>query len=131
MRLAGAQYPDIADKLKYRSATDAKKAVDRAFKRVHIEPSEEQIRMAMNRYERLLLAVWPSALKGVVSAVREARACQDAITKLLGLKAPEKFHISLDEIAEDTKKLARDQGMDEEAQEAAVQFVLEHMGIDK
>ena len=85
----------------------------------------------MNRYERLLLAVWPSALKGTVSAVREARACQDAITKQRGLNAPEKFHISLDEIAEDTKKLARDQGMDEEAQEAAVQFVLEHMGIDK
>ena len=94
LRLAGAQYSDIAEQIGYRNATDAKKAADRAFARLHLEPTEQQLRLALARYERLLLSVWGAATNGVVSAVREARACQDAITKLLGLNAPEKFHIS-------------------------------------
>ena len=131
LRLAGAQYPDIAKQLEYKNAESAQKAADRAFKRLHIEPTEKQRQMALLRYERLLLSVWADATQGVVAAVREARACQDAITKLLGLNAPEKFHVAWDEIQEDTRKLAREQGMDEQAQEEAVQFVMEHMGLDK
>ena len=131
LRLAGAQYSDIAEQIGYRNASDAKKAADRAFKRLHLEPTEQQLRLALARYERLLLSVWVPATNGVIAAVREARACQDAITKLLGLNAPEKFHISWDEIIEDTRKLAREKGMDEQAQEEAVQFVMEHMGLDK
>jgi len=129
MRLSGASYAVIQRTNNYKSRRDAQGAVRRAIKKHHVEPLQERITIVLARYERMLLALWPSAMSGDVASLREARAITDSITKLEGLAAPERYELSWPSIEADTRQKARDAGLSADDEEAAVEFVRTHLAL--
>lgn len=93
LRLAGARFADIADKLGYANESGAYKAVQRALTST-LQPAADELREVESaRLERLLLAVWPAALDGDAKAIAQARGLIDQRCKLLGLNAPARVDV--------------------------------------
>ena len=128
-RLSGLSYSEIQRLNNYKSRTDAHGAVRRALDRHHIEPLQDRMKMMVSRYEALLLALWPAAMKGDVISIREARAITDSVVKLEGLAKPERFELSWPSIEADTRAKAREAGLGPEAENAAVEFVRVHLAL--
>jgi hypothetical protein len=99
MVLAGVDYETIADRLGYASRGAAHTDVDRALAAYLTDLKTEagQLRetQAM-RYQRLLAAVWPKALKGDLKAAETAARLVDRIVKLWGLAAPDRLDVNVD-----------------------------------
>ena len=128
-RLSGASYGVIQKMAGYRSRSDAQHAVRRALTKHHIEPTQERIKIVIGRYERMLLALWPAAMKGDVQAIREARAITDSVVKLEGLAQPERVELTWPAIEADTRAVAREAGLGAEDEDAAVEFVRVHLAL--
>lgn len=128
-RLSGASYSAIQRMNNYKSRTDARDAVKRAIKKHHVEPVQERIVIVLARYERMLLALWPSVVRGDVASIREARAITDSVTKLEGLAQPERFELTWPAIEADTRAKAKEAGLSAEDEEAAVEFVRSHLAL--
>lgn len=94
LRLTGMTYAQIAEALTCDIKT-AYEDVRIGLEVAHIEPAQEQVQLAYHRFERMIMAVWPRVLRGEIDAVKEARAIQTEINKLLGLNAPTRIDVSL------------------------------------
>jgi DNA-binding CsgD family transcriptional regulator len=96
LRLGGASYARIGEALGM-TAGGAYKAVDRLMARQEAE-SEEQTdklrRLEAARCDRLLVGLWPRALRGDVQAIREALHISKRRSELLGLDAPRRQELS-------------------------------------
>jgi hypothetical protein len=93
MRIAGATYGEIAKALEYRSAQDARLAVERALAQsVGDDDREKQRYLTARRLERLLRALWRKATDESsmeqLPAVRASLAVIDRYARLYGLDAP-------------------------------------------
>lgn len=88
LRLAGATFDDIAERLGFADRSAAYKAVKRGLTSTLQEPADELRDVESARLERLLLAIWPAALDGDAKAIAQARGLIDQRCKLLGLNAP-------------------------------------------
>ena len=128
-RLSGASYAVIQRMNDYKTRTDAQGAVRRALQKHHVEPLQDKIKIVLARYERMLLALWPAAMKGDVQAIREARAITDSVVKLEGLAQPERFELTWPAIEADTREKAREAGLGPEDEDAAVEFVRVHLAL--
>jgi hypothetical protein len=128
-RLSGASYSVIQRMNDYKTRTDAQGAVRRALQKHHVEPLQDRIVIVLARYERMLLALWPAAMKGDVASIREARAITDSVVKLEGLAQPERFELTWPAIEADTRQKARDAGLGPEDEESAVEFVRTHLAL--
>lgn len=98
LRLAGAPYPQIATTLGYSTAADAQNAVERLLASTVTEDEKDLARSTMSaRLDRMLQAVWPSALDvknpKQHDAVRLALAIEDRRSRLCGLDAPTKVEL--------------------------------------
>jgi hypothetical protein len=94
LRMAGATYKQIAESDLYPEGTsraqafmDIKRAYQEAAGELH-ETVELARTESILRYERLLLAVWPTAMGGNVRAVDACAKLIDKIDDLTGTKAP-------------------------------------------
>ena len=128
-RLSGASYGVIQKMAGYRSRSDAQNAVRRALQKHHVEPVQERIKIVIGRYERMLLALWPAAMKGDVQAIREARAITDSVVKLEGLAQPERVELTWPVVEADTRAFAREAGLGRDDEDAAVEFVRVHLAL--
>ncbi len=128
-RLSGASYAAIQRLNNYNTRTDAQQAVKRALQKHHVEPLQDRIKIVLARYERMLLALWPAAMKGDVQAIREARGITDSVVKLEGLAQPERFALTWPAIEADTREKAREAGLGREDEDAAVEFVRVHLAL--
>jgi hypothetical protein len=94
LRLAGATYDEIAEALGWKDKSSAYRAVARGIDRMMEEPTERVRKMQNRRYERLLRAVWPSAVKGDYQAVQRAESLLDKLSRLNGFDLSEKVRVS-------------------------------------
>jgi hypothetical protein len=98
MVLAGVDYDTIAERLGYASRGAAHTDVDRALSAnlTSLKDKAQQLReVQAMRYQRLLAAVWPKALKGDLKAVETAARLVDRIVKLWGLAEPDKLDLDV------------------------------------
>lgn len=86
-RLQGASYRDIAEAMKI-SVQTAWAYVQDALKEVTAEPAAEVRTLQLQRYDQLLLAQLPLALRGDPAACQQTLAIMDRINTLHGVKAP-------------------------------------------
>lgn len=100
MVLAGVDYETIAERLHYASRGAAHTDVDRALRANLADLSKEAGTLRdvqARRYQRLLAATWPKALKSdgndQLKAVETAARLVDRIVKLYGLAEPDKFSL--------------------------------------
>jgi hypothetical protein len=98
MVLAGVDYDTIAERLGYASRGAAHTDVDRALSAnlTDVKDKAQQLReVQLMRYQRLLAAVWPKALKADLKAVDAAARLTDRIVKLLDLAGPDKLDLNV------------------------------------
>jgi hypothetical protein len=98
MVLAGVDYDTIAERLGYASRGAAHTDVDRALSAnlTNLKDKAQQLReMQAMRYQRLLAAVWPKALKADLKAVETAARLVDRVVKLWGLAEPDKLDLDV------------------------------------
>ncbi|MFK0063362.1 hypothetical protein ACIQTN_29555 [Streptomyces werraensis] len=98
MVLAGVDYDTIAERLGYASRGAAHTDVDRALSAnlTNLKDKAQQLReVQAMRYQRLLAAVWPKALKGDLKAVETAARLVDRVVKLWGLAEPDKLDLDV------------------------------------
>ena len=90
LRTAGVAYEEIAARLGYRGRSGAYAAVMRALKATLQEPADELRKLELERLDKLLLGVWPQAVRGNQGSVDRALRIMERRAKLLGLDAPVK-----------------------------------------
>lgn len=78
LRRAGLGFDAIAKQLKFRDATSAHVAYERALAETMPPPIDERRHLELERLERLQTPLWPKAMKGDLAAVAElARLTQE------------------------------------------------------
>lgn len=87
LKLAGASYSQIAERLGYSHPNSAYEAVKRAMERLPNPEAETLRRVHHARLEHLLMVQWPEATQGDPKATQTALAIMDRLAKLHGLDA--------------------------------------------
>ena len=123
LRKAGVSFPAIAKQLGYRSVASAYDAVLAALKRTQQEPADEVRRLAVERLDRILFAVWKRAIDPndpqQFEALDRVLRIEQRRAKLLGLDAPDKVDIEWR-----IRLMAKSLGLDEEAAVEEAQRVI-------
>ncbi len=89
LRIAGANYDQIAKALGYRSRSGAYMAVKRAIRELNqkfTEAAEEVLRLELARLDELMMSLWPRARQGDVQAVDRVLKIIEKRARLLGLE---------------------------------------------
>jgi hypothetical protein len=94
LRLAGATYDEIAERLGYASRSGAFNAVDSALKLTKREPAEGVRRLSAERLDRATLAIWRKVSAGDLHAIDVLLRVESRRAKLLGLDAPQQLEHS-------------------------------------
>ena len=98
LRLAGATYQQIADKLGYHYKGTAYRAVMRCLKETKREPAEPLKTLELERMDRMLLGLWDKATHGDARAVDAVLRIMKRRAEMLGLDAPIKNEITVKDI---------------------------------
>jgi hypothetical protein len=85
MRRAGASFDEIAQATGYSDRAAAHKAFKRALARTLQQPAAELRELEQDRLDRLLLAVWPRAMRGELGAIDRALRVAERRARLMGL----------------------------------------------
>lgn len=88
LRKAGATYQVIADKLQYKSASGAQKAVKSALDALGNDAAEDLRVVEGERLNQMLLSIWQRVQQGDLKAIDRALRIGERIAKLNGLDAP-------------------------------------------
>jgi hypothetical protein len=89
MRVGGAGYQAIADRLGYKTASGAHQAVQAGFVHEFSDETSEVRRLELERLDRLLLGLWPAASTGDIKAVNAVLKVMDRRAKYLRLDVGE------------------------------------------
>ena len=106
LRLAGADFPTIAEELGYANSTMARKAYERVLAASGMDMNDiaHARTLTVQRLERLLLAVWDIATdpKNDNQMVAQTRALAiiDRIARLMGLDAPQQVVVHTPEMTQ-------------------------------
>jgi hypothetical protein len=123
LRKAGVSFPVIAQQLGYKHASGAYEAVRAALKRTEQEPADEVRRLADERHDRVLFALWKRALDindpQQLECIDRVLKIEVRRAKLLGLDAPDKIDIEWR-----IRLMAKSLGLDEEAAVEEAQRVI-------
>ena len=90
LRIGGAPYRIIGEALGYADPSGAAKAVYRALDRIRSEireSADQYIQLQLERLDKMLLGVWPEAVKGRYGAIDRVLKIEERRAKLLGLDA--------------------------------------------
>ncbi|WP_280508828.1 hypothetical protein [Nocardia cyriacigeorgica] len=93
LRLAGASYEVIADRLGYADKSGPFRAVQAVLNRQESHAAEELRAIEDARLDALLLAHWSAALRGDVKAAEFVGKLHDRRVKLHGLAAPQRVRV--------------------------------------
>lgn len=119
LRAGGVSFPRIAQRLGYDGPSGAYKAVLTALKRTQQEPADEVRRLAVERLDRILFAIWKRALDGDLECIDRVLKIETRRAKLLGLDAPDKIDIEWR-----IRLMAKSLGLDEDAAVEEAQRVI-------
>ena len=128
LRKAGVGFQQIADQLGYRHPAGAYEAVRAALKRTEQEPADEVRRIALERLDRMLFAIWQRAINPndpqQLECLDRALKIEVRRAKLLGLDAMDAVDIEWR-----IRIMARSLGLDEDqAVQEAEQIIRESRG---
>ena len=93
LRLSGASYREIAEKLKYAGPSGSHKAVDKALMEYISEPADKLRTIELARLDVMELALAPAVLRGDTDAIRTKLKCMERRAKLTGIDEPLKVDI--------------------------------------
>jgi len=93
-RKAGLSYAMIAERLGYKTADGAHKAVGTALRKTLQEPADDLRRLEVERLDRMLSAIWPQVVQGNQGGIDRALRIMERRAKLLGLDAPTKTDVT-------------------------------------
>lgn len=91
LRLAGATFQQIADQMNYKSRQAAYNAYSAGLNMIVKQPAEESLQVHRERLNRLFLAYYPQAKKGLIGAGNMCIKVLQEISKIEGHYAPERF----------------------------------------
>lgn len=94
LRMAGANYDQIAAQCGYASRSGAYAAVLAAIKATLREPAEDVRTLEVERLDRLMLGVWQRACGGDSEVIDRVLKIMSRRSSLLGLDAPQKQEIT-------------------------------------
>lgn len=94
LRKAGVSFEIIADRVGYKDASGAYRAVRAALKKTLQEPADELRMTEVARLDQMLLGLWPKAIKGDTWSVDRVLRIMERRAALLGLDAPVKRELS-------------------------------------
>lgn len=134
MRIGGASARAIAEQLGI-TERGVRKAIRRAMDRIRSEGDEnaEQYRdLQLERLDKMLLAVWSDAIKGIYGAVDRVLKIEDRRSRLLGLDAPQRHMIGWEEEVMELlmKGEVTQEDVREELGEDLARQLFESIGID-
>lgn len=98
LRKGGATYAEIADRLGI-TESGAYRAVRRALSKLaelSLEEATELRTLELERLDRLLLAVWPTAIQGHLGAIDRAERLIGRRARILGIEGPIKLEGEFD-----------------------------------
>lgn len=90
LRLAGATFTQIAERVGYAQPSAAYKTWQREIANIPRSVVDEARRLEESRLDTMLTAVWPAVLRGQLGAIDRALAISTRRARLLGLDAPVK-----------------------------------------
>ena len=122
LRMGGASYSEIAAQMGSSSAATAFKQVRAALREMLQEPADAVREMELARYDRLMAAHWPAALRGDIQASAMVLRIMERRAALLGLDAPKKIDLTAY-----IRDLAEREGIDPDEAVAAAQEIVRAM----
>ena len=93
LRLSGASYREIAEKMGYAGPSGAHKAVDKALMEYISEPADKLRKIELARLDTMELALAKGVLAGDTDAIRTKLKCMERRAKLTGIDEPLKVDI--------------------------------------
>lgn len=91
LHMAGVTFERIAEQLGYANRGNAWRSVHRLLDRQEAEGADQLRAVEGARLDRLLVAIWPTAIKGDLKAQAECRRNRESYRRLFGLDAPVKI----------------------------------------
>lgn len=92
LRLTGATLWQIAQALGYNNESSVRSAIERGLNRAVAEPADKMRALELERLDRMLHAIWPTAINGPtqerLQAIDRILKIMDRRAKLMGLDAP-------------------------------------------
>lgn len=116
MRLAGVDWDVITDRLGYRDRNHACKDVRRALaahRKQEAADADEMRQVVGMRYERLIAALWPKALKGDTKAAETAGRMNERLGRLYGVEAPRRVNVEAQQLGDEIMALLAEMGADD------------------
>ena len=95
LRKAGATYEDISRQVGYHDASGARKAVIRSMNRLTTEPTTELRAIQYERYNSMLVTLWPEVQQGEQGAINTALRVMGEINGMMGVLAPTEKDINI------------------------------------
>lgn len=89
LRMAGVSYAEIARQLGWASGSTARVAIVKAMERLQQEPAEELKKVQYERYNHLLMQVWPQVNLGDIAAINTALRIMSEMNVLMGVQNAE------------------------------------------
>ena len=108
LRIAGASFAVIATQLGYATAYGAYMAIDAGLKHSIQPPADALRELDTQRLERLLLSVWPQALKGDLGAIDRALKILAQRARLLGLELAPTTSVDFQGVVEHVFRIVTD-----------------------
>ncbi len=93
LRMAGANYADIADRVGYADASGAYRAFNRALNRLVLETPDEARLLELARLDAISINLFRSAQQGALGSVDRYLRVMERRSKLLGLDAPDRVEV--------------------------------------
>jgi len=131
MRLAGASFDQIAEALGYANRSGAYDAVQRVMKGIPEPEAKLYKKLNIERLNRLLVALWPTATRELPDKDIIAQAIRviAEMNKLSGAYAPVESKITLDMVRDVARKIAEQEGTTEEMVMAEAEEIVKSMGF--
>lgn len=95
LRKGGATYDQIATAVGYADGSGARKAIKKALGAVTQEQATELRVLQVERYNHMLLTIWPKISAGDERAIGAGLAVMDRINDLTGIRAPEQVQVDV------------------------------------
>lgn len=116
---------NIADRVGYKDASGAYRAIRAALKKTLQEPADDLRVLELDRLDVLLTGLWPKAINGDAPAVDRVLKIMERRASLLGLDAPRKVEQRIDlNIQEVAAEVASEFGVPVEAVIAEAERVI-------
>lgn len=106
LRMAGLSLEEVARREGYSGRQGAAKAIDTALMDIIREPARAVLALELNRLDAATQAIWKKVRSGDIQSIQTLIRVMERRAKYLGLDAPTKSAVTIDDLPNDPKELA-------------------------